>query len=320
LRLSRGFSVGMIIVTSNPLMMAIQFISTLVTGVTSALRDRGYSLLTEAVHPDHFDRSALLHRAGLDGIVAHLAGSDRDRARYQKLLKFNGLPLVLIQDRPLIRLTDHCCINQDDFHGGRVLAHLALVQKAQRVLFLKPVLEWPAVIERERGIRSALADRGTSIAFDILAVEDEALDPVQRDLASHVKRSGTMPDFILCSNDQLAVAAVKFVQSAGLHVPRDVSITGFNNFEFRRYTDPTLTTIQSEIHEMGFRAGIAMVDRVENGVFAKVKTILPVSLVLGGSTTPLSSAEPEVKSLADARTRKRRSRISNNTHGARVGS
>ena len=119
LRLSRSFSVGMIIVTSNPLMMAIQFISTLVTGATSALRERGYSLVTEAVHPDQFERSTLLRRAGLDGIIAHLAGNDRERACYQKLLKSNGSPLVFIQDRPLIQLKDHCCINQDDFHGGR---------------------------------------------------------------------------------------------------------------------------------------------------------------------------------------------------------
>src|SRR5436190_22865111 len=156
LRLSRSFSVGMIIVTSNPLMMAIQFISALATGVASALRDNGYSLITEAVHPDQFDRSALLRRAGLDGIVAHLAGSDRDRVRYQRLLKSSGLPLVFIQDRPLIDLKDYYCINQNDFHGGRVLAQLALDQGAKRILFFKPALDWPAVIERERGIRGVL--------------------------------------------------------------------------------------------------------------------------------------------------------------------
>jgi LacI family transcriptional regulator len=290
LRLSRSFSVGMIIVTSNPLMMAIQFISTLVTGATSALRERGYSLVTEAVHPDQFDRSTLLRRAGLDGIIAHLAGNDRERVRYQKLLKSNGSPLVFIQDRPLIQLKDHCCINQDDFHGGRILTHLALDLNAERILFLKPALEWPAVAERERGIRSVLADRGAAFAFGVLSVVDEGLDAVQSDLASYVKQSGAMPDFILCSNDQLAVAAVKFVQSTGLKVPDDVNVTGFNNFEFRRYTDPTLTTIQSEIYEMGYRAGTAMVHRLEEGAFTDATTTLPVSLVLGGSTARLSSA------------------------------
>ena len=138
-------------------------------------------------------------------------------------------------------------------------------------------------------IRSVLTDHGAAIAFGVLSVADEGLDAVQRDLASYVKQSGAMPDFILCSNDQLAVAAVKFVQSTGLKVPDDVNVTGFNNFEFRRYTDPTLTTIQSEIYEMGYRAGTAMVHRLEEGYFTDATTTLPVSLVLGGSTARLFS-------------------------------
>jgi DNA-binding LacI/PurR family transcriptional regulator len=299
-------------------MMAIQFISTLATGVASALRDNGYSLITEAVHPDQFDRSALLRRAGLDGIVAHLAGSDRDRVRYQRLLKSSGLPLVFIQDRPLIDLKDYYCINQNDFHGGRILAQLALDLGAKRILFFKPALDWPAVIERERGIRSVLGERGTNVAFGIFAVEDEALDAAQRDLASHMKRMGSIPDFILCSNDQLAVAALKLVQSMGLQVPKDVSVTGFNNFEFRRYTDPPLTTIQSEIYEMGFRAGTAMIHRLKNGGFMETKTTLPVSLVLGGTTASTSSVPPKTPRKQTSRGKgstreqatKRRSRIS----------
>ncbi len=302
LRLSRSFSVGMIIVTSNPLALAIQFLSTLVTGVTSALRARGYSLITEAVHPDQFQRSALLSRAGLDGLVCHLAGSDRERAQYQKLLKASGLPLVFIQDRPLIALEDYCCINQNDFAGGQTLARLALDLGAKRILFLKPALEWPAVVQRERGIRRVLADRG--LRFNVLAVQDESLDAVHADLANYVKKSGRVPDFILCSNDQLAVAALKYGQSVGLHVPKDVSVTGFNNFEYRRYTDPTITTIQSEIYEMGYRAGSAMIHRIEHGKFAELKTMLPVSLVPGGSTAALSPFEREsMQLLASSRKR-----------------
>ncbi len=283
LRLARSSTIGMLIVTADPLIMAAPFVATMLTGVMTALGQTGYNLITETVHPERFDKAELIQRRSIEGVIAHLAGSPRERIGFQKLLKALHLPLVLIQDCQLTPLQDCFIINQDDFEGGRMLADLVLKFGARRLVYVRPSLDWPAVLERERGIRAALVrKRGASLA--VVTVDDEGIDATQHALRVQFRKSDVVPDAILCSNDHLAVAALKLVQSMGLEVPNQVSITGFNNFEYRTYTTPTLTTVQSEVYKMGVEAGTQMARRLNTGKFPETEKTLPVSLVQGGST------------------------------------
>jgi DNA-binding LacI/PurR family transcriptional regulator len=102
-----------------------------------------------------------------------------------------------------------------------------------------------------------------------------------------------MPHAILGANDQMAIAAMKLVQARGLSVPDDVLITGYNDFEYRVYAEPAITTIKSRPYEMGARAGEEMAFRIVNGKFkAPGHVLFPAPLVPGGSTR---SAMPQAK-------------------------
>jgi len=286
LRLARSTTVGLVIVTADPLIMAAPFIATMVSGVAASLSQSGYNLITETVHPKRFDQAELLHHSGMAGFVAHLAGVPADRAGYQQSLLAMGLPIVFIQDRSLATLQDCLIINQDDFKGGVMLAEHVLSYGARRLLYVRSAVDWPAVLERERGIRSALSGkRGVELA--VARVEDEGIDSTQQILRAHFRKAGFVPDAILCSNDHLAAAALKLVQAIGRLVPDDVNITGFNNFEYRNFTTPTLTTVQSQVYRMGAEAGIEMTNRLARGNFSESEKLFPVSLVLGGSTGAL---------------------------------
>ena len=61
-------------------------------------------------------------------------------------------------------------------------------------------------------------------------------------------------------------------------------VTGFNAFEFWRYTDPVLTTVHSPAYEMGARGGAEIVERLKNGVFGERDIVYPVGLKVGTST------------------------------------
>jgi LacI family transcriptional regulator len=283
LRLARSTTVGLAIVTADPLIMAAPFIATMVSGVAASLSQSGYNLITETVHPQRFGQAELLHHSGIAGFVAHLAGAPAERAEYQQLLLAMGLPIVFIQDRALATLRDCLIINQDDFKGGVMLAEHLIGCGARRLLYVRSAVDWPAVMERERGIRSVLGGK-RGVELGVVRVENEGIDSTQQILRAHFRKSGFVPDAIVCSNDHLAAAALKLIQAIGRQVPDDVNITGFNNFEYRNFTTPTLTTVQSQIYRMGVEAGTQLTNRLTHGSFSESEKLFPVSLVLGGST------------------------------------
>src|SRR4029078_2820404 len=117
LRLARSSTIGMIIVHESRIFMASPFVALMITGLTNSLTERGYNLIVQGVRPRDFANAAVLQRVSNDGIVAHISGSDRERAEFQKLLKTMGMPIVLVQDRQLTKLPDCCVINQEDEVG-----------------------------------------------------------------------------------------------------------------------------------------------------------------------------------------------------------
>jgi DNA-binding LacI/PurR family transcriptional regulator len=96
---------------------------------------------------------------------------------------------------------------------------------------------------------------------------------------------------IFCSNDEMAAGALRAAHEAGLKVPRDLSIIGFDDIVLSNYTDPPLTTIGVIKEHMGRRAMARLIELVE-GVDQTVKIELaPVKLLVRGSTArPRSKA------------------------------
>jgi DNA-binding LacI/PurR family transcriptional regulator len=101
-------------------------------------------------------------------------------------------------------------------------------------------------------------------------------------LAAHVEAHG-LPDAVLGGNDQIAIAALLWLQGRGLDVPRDILVAGFNGLEFRRYARPALTSVRSPALAMGERAGAMLIERIETGRFPSREVVLPVELIDGDS-------------------------------------
>ena len=75
---------------------------------------------------------------------------------------------------------------------------------------------------------------------------------------------------------------MKLMAARGRRVPGDVAITGFNAFEFWKFTDPVLTTIRSPAYEMGARGGEEILARLASGAFGRREIVYPVEFQRGG--------------------------------------
>jgi DNA-binding LacI/PurR family transcriptional regulator len=283
LRLARQFSIGMILVDESPRFLTDPFITQLVAGLSNCLSERDYSLVLQAVSARNFARSSLVRRAGTDAFCALLSGPPAARVRLAERLAAMDHPLILFQETLPPSVVDGCSIRQDDFSGAKAVAALVLARGARRLLFLLPALAWPAIEERERGIRAAMAVHRRRVSLTILPCGEGDVGAVEVALDSHAQRN-EIPDAVMGANDQIGIAAMKWLRLNDLRVPDDVLVTGYNAFEFWNYSDPVLTTVHSPAYEMGARGGEAIPERLKSGKFDRREEVLPVSLQVCGST------------------------------------
>jgi LacI family transcriptional regulator len=89
-----------------------------------------------------------------------------------------------------------------------------------------------------------------------------------------------LPQAVACANDQMAIGAVRELQRAGLRVPADVAVTGFDDLYPSRIIDPPLTTVSQPIHELGSRATHRLMARIASPGLAPRAEILPTQVVI----------------------------------------
>ncbi len=91
---------------------------------------------------------------------------------------------------------------------------------------------------------------------------------------------------VICASDVLALGAIRAVRRAGLSVPGDVSVVGFDDSAFMNCTDPPLTTVRQPIESMGKAAVALLLNQMENVSVYPEELLFEPELVVRGSTGP----------------------------------
>lgn len=286
LRLSRQWTIGMLIVVENPNFLSDPFITAQVTGLTNYLTANAYSLILRGIKPSDFRTTGLFQDIEADGMVAILSGGQEQREWFIRELSALRVPVVLMQEQRVPDAVDCAIIRQDDFDGGRQVGEHILATGAKNCWMLLPQEEWAAMHARMAGTARAFAEAGVP-GPRIVRCGDESFN-VSYEATLAALREGPPPDAIIGGNDQMAIAAMKACHDAGLRIPQQVQITGFNGFEIWRYVDPVLTTVRSAAHALGERAARELIERLRTGQFLQREIVLPVEFQPGLSTVSSS--------------------------------
>ena len=105
-------------------------------------------------------------------------------------------------------------------------------------------------------------------------------------VAQQFLRSSKPPTAVIALTDVIAVGALHAAWKAGFSVPRDLSVTGFDDISLARYTMPELTTATQPVFEMGKQAALRLLRRIQKPDLKVRRTLLPIGLVIRGSTAP----------------------------------
>lgn len=279
LRSGRRNAIGMLVLDDVPAFLSDPFTNQVIAGLSNVAADNGYTLVLQGVRYANFENAPLLSQIEADGVCALLSGTAQQRQSLTQRLLSLGMPLVLVQEH--LVAPGVCTIRQDDRGGAREIARHVLSRGARRIMMLLPAEEWPAMNERESGVREVCAGAGAQLI--LVRCGDEGLGDTETALAAAVAAHG-VPDAIIGGNDRMAMAALLWLSANAIAVPETVGVTGFNAFDLSAYSKPALTTVRSAAYQMGLRAGEELLTNFRTGAFSAPDIVLPVEFVAAASS------------------------------------
>jgi LacI family transcriptional regulator len=282
LRTQRSQIIGVVLVDASPFFLSDPLTAAMLAGLTAELHRLDYNTILHGVGPDEVEQASFLRNIETDGFCMVLSGSRSTRRRVVERIAATNQPLVILQEEVPDDVRDAASIHFDDRGGARELARALVTDTVRHVLFLVPALEWAAMQRREGGIREILAGR-PEVRLSVVKSANEGFEACQAALGAFLAK-GDAPDIVIGGNDQMAIAAMRYLQDIGRKVPDDIQVAGFNGLEFGRYSTPELTTVAAPAFRLGKAAANAMFHRLDTGSFSFREMVVPVEVVLRGST------------------------------------
>ncbi|HWL66971.1 MAG TPA: LacI family DNA-binding transcriptional regulator [Geminicoccus sp.] len=280
LRTARNFTIGLAILDPSPRFLADPFTANLVAGLANYLNSRGFGLLLHGIRPGALDASFLIQHSEVDGLCLDLSGTRRQRLAAMRRVAELGKPFVVFQERPAALLEDACFIRQDDRGGAAALATGLLRRRPKRVWVIVSDVPWPAVEERVAGFRQVLEPEG--VVLELVPCDETSGEAIAGAISAQLD-GRPPPDLLLGQNDQIAAIALQVLRRYRLRVPEDVGVAGFNAFPFTGWGDLPLCSVRSRAYELGEAGAASLLERLEQGSFARREQVLPLELVPGSS-------------------------------------
>ena len=221
------------------------FLLELLAGVGDAARDRGCDVLVSHFMPTTYDDlSAAMTTSRAEGVI--FFGQSTLHHALNRLASAEGRFVVWGAELPD---QAYSSVGSDNFSGGRRAAlHLARLGR-RRIVFLGNT-EAPEVSQRVRGYFEALEQAGLEQDPDLVVASHFTLESAEASVDALLAR-GSKFDAVAAASDVIAFGAMRALQRAGRDVPADVSVVGYDDVPFARYSRPALTTISQDAARAG---------------------------------------------------------------------
>jgi LacI family transcriptional regulator len=257
LRVGKSRTVGVVLLDiANP------FFGEMVRGAERVLRDKGYVLMVcssdESAEREHrYLRVLEEHR--VDGLL--IAPVERDLKTVAALAR-RGIPTVLL-DRDAGSL-DLCSVTVDDVRGGE-LAASHLVDLGHEVIgFVNGPLSIRQCADRLDGARRALrrARRPSRPVLVEIAVSALTVDHGEAAVGPLLAAT-PRPTAVMCANDLLALGVLRGLTNAGVRVPDEVALVGYDDVAFASMLSPALTSVRQPKSELGASAAELLLEETD---------------------------------------------------------
>lgn len=253
LRQKRTFTIGVVVPRLDS-----YFMSTVISGMEKIFNESAYHLIIsqsqESVKKETAS-IATLFNSRVDGLLVSLSYETQNLDHFGILFN-KGIPVVFFD-----RVCDHpkCkSVVINNYKAGYEATSHLISQGCKNIIHLGGSLIRNVYSERFKGYQRALLDHGLPFNDKLLMISDLSHNS-GIEAAEAILQQKPMPDGIFAANDTSAVSVICELKQAGIRIPEDICIVGFNDDPISRVVEPNLTTVHYPGREMGEIAAATMI-------------------------------------------------------------
>lgn len=254
------------------------FYSPILEAVMRESARRNYSVFVVTNQDVLLPNGEVYIKKQMDGVifVGEAGETIIDRLREQ------NIPVVLLNN--VLDMEDLLCITTSHYEGAMSAVDHLYEQKHRKIGLLAGRFS-PQVNEaRYKGYVDALVRRGLEINPQYILEIDPTLEAGEQAMA-HLLQLENRPTATFCTNDTVAAGAMKAVIRAGLRIPEDVAIVGFDDSSVSRIVEPELTTVRIDMDRMGQLAAEKLFDLIEGKPSGETRIVIPTELIVRSSSS-----------------------------------
>lgn len=278
--------IGFVLRQSPDQVFADQFLPQVLNGLTHAAAAQNYHVLIEAIPPESGPGAylRLVRERHVDGII--LSGPRFDD---EELLRFHaeGWPLIMMGQFPGAALM---FVDIDNVGSAATATRHLIGLGHRRIAFVanaQPI--YTASADRLAGYRQALAS--ANIPFDETLVRYGDFSPASGEIAmTELLQLTPRPTAVFVASDTVAIGALKAIHRAGLSVPTDMALVGFDDAPYSAYSDPPLTTIRLPAYGLGWGAADLLIRAINHEDIRQRSVLLESELIVRESCGAALSA------------------------------
>lgn len=277
---SKSYTVGIFFTDHFNTGLQHPFFREVIYGLEKTFGENGYDILyfTNRKWGDSFSYVEKCKDRHVDGVV--LMGVPKSDPNLSNLLA-SDIPTVFI-DLDLIGKNASYVIS-DNYRGGKLAVEHLYKLGHRKIGIIMGLNTTKTAHDRLLGYQKALKELGLKYNSKWIFEGNYSEEGGYRAMSKFLSLE-KRPTAVFCQSDNMAIGAIKAVQEAGLKVPEDFSLVGFDDIELSRYVKPSLTTIKQDKIGMGNAAGELLLNMIESKSESHTPVVMPVELVERDST------------------------------------
>ncbi|HMQ34267.1 MAG TPA: LacI family DNA-binding transcriptional regulator [Chloroflexaceae bacterium] len=276
---NRSYAISLVIPGSTGAIFADPFFPQVIQGISETCNGAGYvlmlAMLTAEMEQTFYNR--MVGGKHFDGVI--MLSSDVDDPLLPRLMR-EGTPLVLIGRHPY--LEGLSTVDSENFEGAReATAHLIGLGH-RRVATITGRLTMQSGVDRRDGYEQALLAAGLPLDPALIVEGDYTQERGYRAMRQLLALPRP-PTAVFAGSDATAFGAQRAIHEAGLRMPEDVALVGFDDVPAAAYANPPLTTMRQPSAELGEQAVRVLLAHIEDPGRHPTAVRLPTALVVRAS-------------------------------------
>jgi len=252
--LNRSYNIGLIFTTISEVTSSTFFYET-VSGVNSIIKEN-YNLVVRGI--DDYKDFSFVNSKRFDGVIL-MSQSSSDNSFIYYLMD-RKIPLVVLNRD--IDETSIVNILSADKKGAYEAVNYMILNGHKNIAIIEGTEEFNSTTERKNGYLKAMIENKLQIRNEYMVKGKYTMVSGYNAMKKLLSLSN-VPTAVFCSNDDMAVGAMKATFDAGLNVPTDISFIGFDGGQLGDYLTPALTTVKRPIIEVSKKGAESLLNILE---------------------------------------------------------